>query len=512
MKKSKQFVEIIRLKNESPLSERMIGRIVGASHQTVGRCIKRWKKSGVSLAELKELEPEQVMTIRFPKAGRRHHNHRIPNWEDMCKRLQRKGMTRRFFYLEYAEQDSSTAMKYSTFCREFRKYCQSQKLSMKLTHKAGETLQSDYAGATLECSFASKPIQFIVATCSFSSLIHVRATPRQTTDDWICGHISAFESFGGLTEIIVPDNPAPVVSSVRPILTLNPKFEAFANHYGVTVLPARPGHPQDKALGELSVKIFTQRILPILRQHKFGSLEALNKFLAKEVDKFNQENFQKRNVSRQELFDKFVKPILNELTPTRFEPIVTIMNVTIPSNYTVLYDEHYYSVPYRYAHKLVQVHVYATRIEVWFGHKLIAQHSRSFEKGCFTKEKGHLHPDHLWFDDKPLAHYEEWATETFNSDVVTTFIRHLFTSKYTLSRRGNQHCREFQKLCKNAEVDDVIGACAYAIAHGHENNWNMFKHILKSGVFKSLPATSSSIPSNSIIRGGHYFENAGVQL
>ena len=135
-----------------------------------------------------------------------------------------------------------------------------------------------------------------------------------------------------------------------------------------------------------------------------------------------------------------------------------------------------------------------------------------FEKGCFTKEKGHLHPDHLWFDDKPLAHYEEWATETFNSDVVTTFIRHLFTSKYTLSRRGNQHCREFQKLCKNAEVDDVIGACAYAIAHGHENNWNMFKHILKSGVFKSLPATSSSIPSNSIIRGGHYFENAGVQL
>ena len=66
--------------------------------------------------------------------------------------------------------------------------------------------------------------------------------------DWIGSHIRAFEFFGGVPAIVVPDNPKTgVTKACRYEPDLNPTYQEMAAHYGVAVVPARPRKPRDKA-------------------------------------------------------------------------------------------------------------------------------------------------------------------------------------------------------------------------------------------------------------------------
>jgi transposase len=59
--------------------------------------------------------------------------------------------------------------------------------------------------------------------------------------------IAALEFIGGVTALIVPDQPRALIARPdRYEPAVNRLVEQLGEHYGVTVLPARPGHPRDK--------------------------------------------------------------------------------------------------------------------------------------------------------------------------------------------------------------------------------------------------------------------------
>jgi len=60
--------------------------------------------------------------------------------------------------------------------------------------------------------------------------------------------IRAFEFFGGVPQVVVPDNlKAGVTHPCRYEPDLNPTYLDMANHYGTVVIPARVRRPGDKA-------------------------------------------------------------------------------------------------------------------------------------------------------------------------------------------------------------------------------------------------------------------------
>lgn len=509
---SNQIIDIARLTEKTTFSQREIARCVGISHQSVGRVQKRLNKTGTSYSQLLEMEPEDIVSMRYPNLGKRSHGYAEPDWKQLLKETQVKGSTIRMKYLDYAASNKEKAMAYSTLCRGLRKFKKSKKISMKLTHRAGECLQVDFAGSTLKCPFTPKPVQFFGAVHPFSQRFFMLATLRQTSDDWIAGMQYAFKSSGGVPEAVVPDNPKAVVTKTTPALVLNPKIKAFADHYGVAVLPARPGHPQDKALIERCMRIFKESILPILKQHVFNSLEELNNFLEKLVDEINAQMFQKRSTSRQILFEQFDKPMLNEMTCEPKDPIETISSTVVPDNYCVMVNEHTYSVPHSYRHKKVEIHVRANTVQIRLGHKLIVEHVRSFEKGGETILDVHRHPDHLWFADKPKEHYQEWANTRFSDDAVATFIGNFFKSKHALSRIGNSRARRIQQLAQQYSADDFAAACRFALNTNQLRNIEMFEYILKSGVYKDEVVDMPELVPGAHLLGGDYFSQKGVQL
>nr|VFK28267.1 MAG: hypothetical protein BECKLPF1236A_GA0070988_106382 [Candidatus Kentron sp. LPFa]VFK36265.1 MAG: hypothetical protein BECKLPF1236C_GA0070990_105562 [Candidatus Kentron sp. LPFa] len=80
-------------------------------------------------------------------------------------------------------------------------------------------------GRTLKISW-NKPL-------GASSYTYAEATWSQGLPDWISSHVRTFEFFGGVTQLLVPDNLKSAVSRAdRYAPQINPTYAELAHHYG----------------------------------------------------------------------------------------------------------------------------------------------------------------------------------------------------------------------------------------------------------------------------------------
>jgi Transposase and inactivated derivatives len=120
-----------------------------------------------------------------------------------------------------------------------------------------------------------------VAALGVSGYCFCTATPAQATKDWLDATAQALRFYGGVPQLIVPDNPRALVTQAdryEPVLTET--VRDFARHYGCSVLPARAYHPQDKPKVELSVLLVERWILARLRKFQFASVQEVNDAIA----------------------------------------------------------------------------------------------------------------------------------------------------------------------------------------------------------------------------------------
>src|SRR5260370_7958210 len=165
---------------------------------------------------------------------------------------------------------------YSQFCENYRRFAKQLRRSMRQVHRAGEKLFIDYAGPTIGLSDGSRAHIF-VAALGASSYTYACATPREAMADWIESTARALAFIGGVPQLIVPDNPKAMIADAnRYEPRSNDTVLDFARHYGTSILPARPRHPQDKAKAESAVQIAERWIMAPPRPHHFANGHWLN--------------------------------------------------------------------------------------------------------------------------------------------------------------------------------------------------------------------------------------------
>jgi transposase len=131
--------------------------------------------------------------------------------------------------------------------------------------------------------------------------------------------VRTLQFFGGAPEVIVPDQLRTGISSpCRYEPAIQRTYEELAQHYGTTVLPARPAHPRDKAKVEVGVQVAERWILARLRNQTFFTLEALNERIAELLDELNARTMRIYKASRAELFAKLDRSALRLLPSTPF--------------------------------------------------------------------------------------------------------------------------------------------------------------------------------------------------
>ena len=93
----------------------------------------------------------------------------------------------------------------------------------------------------------------------------------------ITAHVNAYNYFGGVTRIIIPDNlKTGVIKNSRYDTVLNRSYSEMAAHYDTAFVPARVKHLQDKPNVEGTVNHTATWICAAVRNEKVFSLQDLN--------------------------------------------------------------------------------------------------------------------------------------------------------------------------------------------------------------------------------------------
>ncbi len=168
----------------------------------------------------------------------------------------------------------------------------------------------------------------------------------------------------------------------------------------MAILPARVRKPTDKSKVEVAVQCVEREIIAPLRHQTFTSLADINAAIKPLLEKLNHRSMQKIKLSRYQQFVEFEQAALKPLPHYSFE-YRHYKQATVHLDYHVEIDKHYYSVPYSYIHKKIDVYLTEKLIELFYQGERIALHSRHYSKRYqFTTLDEHMPPHHKAFKEE----------------------------------------------------------------------------------------------------------------
>lgn len=411
--------EVLRLKWSLKLSDHQIAESCQISRSTVWEYTRRAKEAGLRWPLPENLSDADLEGKLFAGNPARQQTRPEPDWAYIHAESKKKGVTLLLLWREYI-QEHPLGHGYVNFTIRFRAWKKREgiaKVTMRQDYKLGEKLFVDYAGMTIDITDPStgevKAAQVFVATLGASNYTFAEASWTQSIEDWLGSHRRALEFFGGVPEIIVPDNLKTGVRSPSYFEPdINRSYLEFAQHYGVAIIPTRVRKPRDKAKVEKGVQHVEQAILAPLRRRRFFSLAEANEAISKLRAELNSRPFQKLAGSRQRVFDEQEKPALNPLPRTPYL-LASWKKATVHPDYHVEVDKHFYSVPYRYAKQKVDIRLTQHSLEVFCDGKRIACHERKAQlakyKGKHTTITEHMPSHHRFKGEWTADRFLNWA-------------------------------------------------------------------------------------------------------
>lgn len=407
----KQIKEVLRLKYSAGLSNRDIAHCLKIGASTVSEILSRCRAAGLGWPLNSSLTDTQLSNQLYPQNPPRQGKRPL-DFSLMHRELKRPAMTKLLLWQEYYQEGPETAYHYSQFCELYGRWLKRQKRSMRQHHKAGEKLFIDFCGPTVPIinpdTGEVTQAQIFVATLGASNFTYVEACRSQNSESWLMAHCHAFEFFGGVPQILVPDNlKAAVTKTDRYEPVLNQNYARLARHYNTAVIPARPYKPKDKAKAENAVLIVERWILMRLRNQTFHTLAALNQALKQLLAELNDRPQRILAGSRRELFEHLDRPALIPLPRSRYE-YVDSRRAKVGPDYHILYQKHAYSVPHSLVGEHIELEATARLIRLYHRGQLIAQHPRKQKSGGFSTIDEHMpqsHQSQRWSPDRLL----NWA-------------------------------------------------------------------------------------------------------
>ncbi len=499
----RKIKDILRLKHEARLSHERIAAALDLSKGVVTKYVGLAAAAGLDWPSIAPLD-EGALLRRLAGQPTRPSDFVLPDYGRLHQELRRKGMTLMLLWEEHvqAHPDEPTH-RYSQFCENYRRYAKTLKRSMRQTHRAGEKLFIDFAGPTIELVGGSRAHIF-VAALGASSYTFACATPRQTMADWLDGCARALTFIGGVPQLIVPDNPKALIANPnRYEPRANETVEDFARHYGTSMLPARPYHPQDKAKVESAVQVVERWILMRLRHQRFASVDDVNEAIAPLLEQLNNKAFQRLPGSRASTFAELDAPALQALPQQPWE-FATYKTVRVHIDHHVEIEGHRYSVPQSLVGLVLEARITARSVEIVHRGQRVAAHLRCAHKGGFTTVAEHMSAAHR-------AH-REWTPERLIHWGGTIGVACASTVQRLLEERrhpehGYRACLGLLSLAKKYGKPRLEAACLIALELGTVK-YRHVSDILANGR-DQVPATIATdwtSPHHAHVRGPGYYQ------
>ncbi len=366
---------VLRLHGQG-LSGRAIARSQGMSRRSVADVLYAAKAAGIGWDDVANRPDDEVYALLFPGRGERESVYEQPDWGKVHRELARVGVTLRILHGEYVDecrQSGRPHMGYDRFCKLYAAYVARLGVTSRVEHKAGRTIEVDWAGKTMRIvdpvTGDSSTVYLFVAVLPFSRYAFVEPTLDMGQNSWLRAHVAMYEWFGGSTPRLVCDNlKTGVIKHPREgEIVLNDAYRGIAEHYSAAVLPGRVRKPKDKPSAENTVWHVTMALVGAMRDHEFGSLDELRAAIRAWLAEYNSRAFQKRDGSRSSVFESEEKPLLITLPLMPYEVADWVYGRRVQANSHVAYARNWYSVPYAYIGSTVDLRIGASMLEVWHG-------------------------------------------------------------------------------------------------------------------------------------------------
>ena len=303
---------------------------------------------------------------------------------------------------------------------------------LKLSFAPGECAQVDWGSyhsirvGQADRRPGSNPGFFVMVLC-YSRMMYVEFTVSQTMEHFLGCHQNAFAAFGAVPKKIMVDNLKSAVLQriIGQAPVFNPLYLDFANHYGFTISPCGVGKGNEKGRVENGVGYVKKNFLAGLALPPF---EAIHPAAAQWLD--TVANVRIHGETRRKPIEMFEeeKDSLLPLPPHPYD-IGAISQVRASTQFRVTVDTNHYSVPAEYAGARLTLQSYPDRLCFYHEGKLIARHSRSYDKNQDFED-----PDH----PKELVAQRKKARD-----------QKLFMRFLSLSPRAQAYYRELEKRRMN---------------------------------------------------------------
>ena len=502
------YREILRLRSLG-LNHSQIAVSAGIARQTVITTLSRAMALGLNWQSAESLSDKELAMSLFPPADTKPA-YKMPDYEAIHREMMKPGVTLQLLWFEYCDgcrAAGETPYQLTQFKKYYRDYALKNKATMHINRRPGELMEVDWAGQsagivdtdTGEIIDAS----IFVAVLPYSGYSYVEAFMSQDQEAWTAAHVNAYAFFGGAARILVPDNlKTGVLKHTRAEIVLNRSYQELAEHYGTAIIPARVRAPRDKASVEGTVGIVSTYILAAVRNQRFFSLRELNDVIRERLHTFNHKPFQKKDGSRASMFAEERMALL-PLPAAPYE-LALWSYATVRYDYHIHADERYYSVPFEYIKREVQVRLTHNIVEVFHEGSRICSHVRLYgHRGQYSTMDAHMPQKH--------QQYLQWNGDRFRAAAAkigtnTAAVAESILSSYKVEQQGYKACISLLKLAEQYTPQRLETACAKAFFYTPRPSYKSIQSILKTGQDKPSGESAPPPDTHGFTRGADYYK------
>lgn len=449
------------------ISQRDISKSLKISSATLAELRKFCEERNISFLDASKLSDDE---LRGKRKEVKELSAKRPDCEYIHSELKKNGVTLKLLHDEYVEECVATGvdyLKYTQFCNVYKDYVEDNKLVMHIERKPGERIEVDWAGTTIPLYDATlKDVvgkaYLFVGVLPFSQYMYAAASLDMKQESWINHHIDMFRFFGGVAKILQCDNLKTGVISHKKYdeVIYNQSYQEMCEYYDTAVIASRVRAPRDKNSAEASVGYLTNNIIGKLRNVKFSSIFELNEKIKEELKKLNDSPFQKRDYSRSYVFENEEKAYLKQLPEKPYEFAIW-KKAIVGLNYHVSFEYNYYSVPYTYLRKELDLRISQYMIEIFDGSTRIVSHPRILgAKGKYVTLKEHMPENHKAYGEWDKDRIVGWS-KTIGE--YTYRVISVIFSKARFEVQAYNQCISILKLADKYSKTILEDACKYLL-------------------------------------------------
>ena len=374
---------------------------------------------------------------------------------------------------------------YPTVKRYINKIKRKENIFIRIHTEPGEEAQVDfgYLGMSKNDAGKNKKTWVFNMRLSYCRLDYYEKVYDQKVETFIAAHIHAFEFFGGVPQYVRIDNLKAAIleaSFYEPVY--QQLYKDFAAYYSFSPIPCRVASPNDKGKVESGIKFVKSNFC---KGRSFVSGTDLDRQLRVwNKDKNNRIHGTTRKVPY-EVFMEEEKAVLASLPPSRFV-VSKISTRKVYHDCHIYVDYNYYSVPYEYAGKTVDIEIGDKLLKVSYRQEQIALHTRVTLKGQFSTVPAH-YPDFKVFDS---TQYQDIYKQKVS--LVGPYCAKLFSQAVAQKpKHWGRTIKGILSLTNFYSNDTVEASCRRALAYGIAE-YQTVKAICKNAAY-ALPVEEVAI-------------------